>query len=747
MGNIDLEKELKKEIELELEKNKLEEVIQIINSEIINNIEKRKAISDYILGYRAKNIEEFKDDEDKVIEYFDHERYVKEESFKNIDRRIKEMNILLNSPYFGRVDFMEVEYEDEYERIYIGRFGLNPEGSAEPVIVDWRAPVSSIFYAGKLGKVFYKAPVGDIEVDISMKRQFVIKKQKLLGIFDSEVDVKDEILQMVLSQSAGEKLKDIIMTIQSEQDNLIRQPRNKTIVIDGVAGSGKTTIALHRVAYLLYNHRDYLQDKVMIFGPNNIFMEYISTVLPSLGESGVKQSTFQKFAMDVLELDEVMSFGDYMEKILGEDEAFIAELKHKNSKEYTCFLDDYINRLDLEYFKFEDVFYKGIKVTGAKEINELCCKHFKTMPLFRRSKKIKRIIFSKIRDTRDEEYRKLQRSYNEKLNSLSKDELDAEGSELIFRRRLKIRELVQEVINTKKRMSWLNNPDVTDLYKDINENKSLTSDDMAPLLYLKIKLEGLKLQDEIKHVVIDEAQDYSFLQFYVIKQVTGCSALTIVGDSHQRIIPLDDGIPMTELHEDFKDIEVEHFGLNKSYRSTKEIMEYANKFVKVDSFVPLVRIGKEVEVKEIKDIEVFKKSIFEDINYFRQCGYESIAVICRDINDTYRIGSLMKTVDYVKIMDKEDKMYTSGTVVIPSYLAKGMEFDAVIIINGQWLSNGQWTMDNGQLLSESMEQLSDGTKVQQEGESERIHVSHLNKLRYVMATRALHELKVYNIKE
>lgn len=729
MENMDLEKELKKEIELELEKNKLKEVIESIHLEIINNLDKRKSVSEYILNYRAKNIEEFKDDEDKVIEYFDHERFVKEEAFKSIDRRIKEMNILINSPYFGRVDFREVDYEDLYERIYIGRFGLNPENSFEPIVVDWRAPVSSIFYAGKLGKVFYKAPVGDIEVDISMKRQFVIKKQNLLGIFDSEIDVKDEILQLVLSQSAGEKLKDIIMTIQSEQDNLIRQRRNKTLVIDGVAGSGKTTIALHRVAYLLYNHREYLQDKVMIFGPNDIFMEYISTVLPSLGESGVRQSTFLNFAKDILELDRVMNFRDYMEKILSEDDDFISLLKYKSSMEYTAYLDEYINKLDMEYFKFTDVIFNEIKIVTAEEIKELFYKYYKTMPLFRRSKKVRRIIFSKLKDVRDEEYHKLQGEYNQKLAAMTEEEINTEGSELAFRRKLKIRELIQEVIDTKKSMCWLENPDVIELYNEINEEKELTTDDLAPLLYLKIKLEGLKLDKEIKHVVIDEAQDYSILQFYVIKELTGCSALTIVGDSNQRIIPSAGKVPMTGLKDNFKDIDIEYFALDKSYRSTREIMEYANGFVKPHSFVPLVRNGKEVEVKDIKDEEDLKKAIFKDINYFRQNGYESIAVICKDIKDTYRISTVIKQVEYVKIMDNEDKLYTGGTVVIPSYMAKGMEFDAAIIINDSRL----------QLNNNLM-----GATASAE-EAEKLHVSHLNKLMYVMATRSLHELKVYNI--
>lgn len=712
MDNNEFENELKKQIETELEKNRLEDVIKLIHSEILTHIEKRKALSNYILNYRANAIEEFRDDEDKVIEYFDHERYVKEEAFRNIDRRIKEMNILLNAPYFGRVDFREVAFSENAENIYIGRFGLSPDNFEDPVVVDWRAPIASIFYAGKLGQAFYKAPVGDIEVDILMKRQFVIKKQELLGMFDSAIDVKDDILQMVLTQSAGDKLKDIIMTIQEEQDNLIRQPRTKTIVIDGVAGSGKTTIALHRIAYLLYNFRQYLQDKVMIFGPNNIFIEYISTVLPSLGESGVKQSTFQKMALDILDIDGVIDFEDYMEKVLQGDLEFIKKLKYKTSREYVKFLDEYLERLDREYFAVQDVYFKDNTVANTKEIADLFFIHYKSMPLFRRSKKIKRILFSKLRDFRDTEFRALQKKFDEIWNSMSEQERNANGNQLIYRHKLNIRELIQEVINTKLKLKWLDNPDVTMLYNDINGNAPLTSDDLAPMLYMKIVLEGLKLKSEIKHVVIDEAQDYSYLQFYVIKALTGCTAMTVVGDSQQRIIPVEAGIDMLSIAEDFSNMEVENFTLNKSYRSTAQIMEYANTLISADRIVPLVRNGKAVVVSEVHSDAALAEALHKDLVELQESGYESIAIICRDIAETYKIGSLVKSQDYVKILDREDKIYTSGIIIIPSYLAKGLEFDAVIVVD-----------------------LEDG-----------INKEHIDKMRYVMATRALHELKVYKYK-
>lgn len=703
----ELEKEIQKEVQLEAEKQKLEETVGIIKTELINYIEKRKNITQYLIDSRKKAVEEYRDDEDRLIEYFDHERFVREETFKAIDRKFRELTILQPSPYFGKVTFKEKDFEgDDY--IYIGRFGITPQEAYEPVVVDWRAPVAALFYVGKLGEVEYDAPLGKVQVDIEGKRQFIIKKEKLLGMFDSEIDVKDEILQMVLSKKAEEKLKDIIMTIQQEQDNIIRLPREKTIVVDGVAGSGKTTIALHRVAYLLYNYRKVLQDKVLILGPNNIFMEYISTVLPSLGEIGVKQQTFTEFVLDLLDINNIMDFREYMEKIINKDEDFTKEVLFKISEGFIKELDKFIEALNEKYFKVQDIVFDNEVIVSEESVKELF-DYYKYMPLFRTSKKIKRILFAKIRDVRDEKVREIEKVYRESIDKLSEEERILEETSLMFQKRLKIREVIQEVIITKKSLEWLDNEEVITLYNDLNGNKQLTVDDLAPILYLKIKLEGLKLDEEIKHVVIDEAQDYSLLQFIVIKELTKCNGFTIVGDRNQRLLPLIGEIPMLKLEKVMDN--VEQFNLNKSYRSTKEIMEYANNYLKDDKIVPLVRSGEEVIEKEFKSKEEFVEEVRETIHKMRNEGLESIAIVCKNLKETKKIASLIKEKTGIKVLDRENIIYNKGEIVIPAYFAKGLEFDAVIIVNSQ-----------------GDEELKE------------------DKLKYVMATRALHQLYVYNIK-
>lgn len=696
----------KEDNEFYIEEKRLAGVIELITKEILHYVKMRKDITQYIIDSRKKNIEDFKDDEDRVIEYFDHEAFVKEETYKNIDRKFKELTVLKTSPYFGRIDFKDKDSDEE--KIYIGRFGVTTEGTYEPLVVDWRAPVSSLFYTSSLGPNRYKAPKSEIEVDILLKRQYIIKKKKLVGLFDSAVDVKDDILQLVLSKNAGEKLTDIVMSIQEEQDKIIREPRNNIVVVNGVAGSGKTTIALHRVAYLLYNNREILQDKVLILGPNPIFMEYISSVLPSLGEIGVGEETYADFALDLIDIrrDKVMSSEAYMEKILSNDEAFINDLLYKNSEAFTNELDKLIDKVESKQYQFKDVVYNDKIVLGMEEYKKMYNEYYKTLPLFRRTRKIKRIIFSKLKDERDNKVRNIEEEYRNTLKTLSKDELTLQGTSIDYDRKLKIKNVVREIMAVKKTLVWIDNPSVFELYKGINKRDYYTNDDLTALLYLTLKFEGITMGREIKHVIIDEAQDYSSLALKVIKEITGTIGMTIVGDSNQRLIPIKGQIPFNSMENIIDDIEVKHFRLNKSYRSTQQIMEYANKFLKDESIVPLVRNGDPVNIIKVSKEEDFTDKIISLIKGYKEKQYESIAVICKDLNSTEKYGKLLKKSGNIKIIDREDMMYNGGSVVIPLYFAKGLEFDAVIIVDEDQKDD---------------------------------------KYMYVMTTRALHELSVVKL--
>ncbi len=698
--------ELEKERQKEVEEEHLDKTIKLIRDEIIRFIEKRKKAANYIRDYRKEAMDEYKDDEDEVTKYFDHERFYKEESFSYIDRKLKELTILKDSPYYGKVEFIDEEF-DELEDIYIGRFGVTIEDSNEPIVVDWRAPIASLFYAGKLGELEYKAPVGEIPVKVTQKRQFIIKEGKLLGMFDSDIEVKDDILQMMLAKNTGDKLKDIIMTIQGEQDTIIRQERKKTIVVNGVAGSGKTTIALHRIAYLLYNYREILQDKLMILGPNKIFMEYISDVLPSLGEIGVNQATFQEFALGILDLDKIMETNKYMEKVFEGDEEFLSIIKTKTSKEFIVELDRFISVLNERYFIFRDLNF-GNSILVNKEVIQEIFLYYKDMPLFRRNKKIKRILYSKILEERDTQIRKIKAWYENEMEKIKKEDKEEQAPEIEYRRKLKVREVIRNVINAKKSLDWLENESVIHLYSKLMNIDEFTIDDLAPMLYLKNKLEGFMLDEELKYIVIDEAQDYSELQFIVIKEITGCNSYTIVGDSNQKLLSANEEIPFLELDSFYDNVEL--YNLDKSYRSTQEIMEYANRFLD-NKIVPLVRNGDKVLEKEFLSYEAIAEKIVDRINNVDFKDYDSIAVICEDLKTSERVATLIKKKMPVLLLDKEEILFKKGVVILPAYYAKGLEFDAVILVEE----------NSGELKN--------------------------NKMKYVMSTRALHRLEVYNLKK
>lgn len=692
-----------------MEKEHLKDTLTLLNKEILNYIEKRKEITKYILDYRKNAIEEYRDDEDKLIEYFDHESYMKEQAFNAIDRKLKELTILKDSPYFGKINFLDSKFNDE-EEMYIGRFGVIPDEGFEPLVVDWRAPIASLFYYGSLGEAYYVAPDGKAKVDILKRRQIIAKKGELKGIFDSEVDIKDEILQEVLSSNSSEKLKDIVMTIQKEQDEIIRKDRTRNIIVNGVAGSGKTTIALHRVAYLLYNYRKELEDKVLILGPNHIFMEYISQVLPSLGESKVKQQTFLDFTAEQLEEPvEIASFEEYLELLVSGNKAIIDDSKYKNSTKIIEDLDQLVKNMDLNHFNIQPATYFGEEVVGVDEIKEMFEKHYAYMPLFRRSEKIKRILISKIKDKRDEKFRELNQKTKELKAALKPDELIIEENNIDFNRSIEVREIVQEVINSRKQLEeWLRKDSIVKIYNDFNGNKILTINDLAPILYLMIKLEGKKAKQTYKHVIIDEAQDYSPIQFKVIKELTGSKYFTIVGDVNQRINKASEMPAMMDLENILNLENIEIFNLNRSYRSTFEIIDYANKFLKETSITPLVRNGKAVEVINTDSEDLFVNEIINSINEYSKAELESIAIITKDQNQLEEVYRFIKDKIHVVKFNREDIIYKGGTVIIPSYLAKGLEFDGVI--------------------------MAEINKDHKENKEEDL-------IKYIMATRALHRLK------
>lgn len=634
----------------------------------------KKNLSDYLVEYRKQMIEENKFDEDKPLDAFDHEMFAKEENYKTVLRRINELQDLIDTPYFGKITFSEDEITDE---IYIGKYGFIDEANYEPLIIDWRAPIATLFYHGGLGQATYNTPNGKSIAQIKNRRQFIIRASKLLGMFDAEVEVRDEILQYVLSSNANEKLKDIIMTIQHEQDEIIRYQPQGVAVVNGVAGSGKTTIALHRVAWLLYNYRKKLEDKVLILGPNNIFMEYISQVLPTLGETGVRQNTLTDFVTDLLDernLD-ILPQEDFLEAIAQGDQELFNDAEYKRSPEALASLDRYIKSLEKDMYRTEDIKFLGETLMTGREMTEALTKDFAHMSLMHRALRIKRIIINRMRAVRNERLRQIERRYKDTMKKLETGQTFMEDTTIS--RWQEIRNLVNQVIDFRSEITYLGKGNIRELYMRQNTMRILTHEDLIPMLYLKYKLEGIRLPFEVRYLVIDEAQDLSLNHFKILQEITGCSNATIVGDLNQRLISWNDPgfLEVDQVYD-----HVVHFNLNKSYRSTDEIVKYSDTFLQNGSSESL-RHGDPVTVVSTKDLPSSVALIKEQYTKMKADGMESIAIITRDIDTATDLNNLLRNEIYYKFIRTQDGVYSSNTLLLSAFLAKGLEFDGVILVD------------------------------------------------------------------
>ena len=566
---------------------------------------------------------------------------------------------MADAPFFGRVDFI-FDGEDEAEPFYIGIGNFAEKAGMTPLIYDWRAPVSGLFYDYDKGPASYEAPAGTIRGEISSKWQYKIRGGKMIYAFESDTKIDDEILKQELGNNGDVKLKNIVRTIQKEQNAIIRNTKDKILVIQGAAGSGKTSIALHRIAYLLYHDRKNLKSSnVLVLSPNSVFGDYISHILPELGEENIREMSFDLFAYRELKdtaadcedrydhLERIMKFPDDQEK---------ERFRMKQSESFVGLIEGFLATLEDRLVDFRPISFRGSQLTEEELIRMFYFK-FQETPLLARMDAVMDYFVDayetlKGRDISDEDREMLR----EKFDSMyvTKD--------------------IYTIYN------WLLEDYGYDMLPDVPyERRKVQYEDVFPMLYLKYRLLGHGAQKNIKHLVIDEMQDYSFLQYVLLKQIFQCR-MTILGDYAQT---LD-----TKQHDVLKFLpkifgkEIRQVILRKSYRNTYEIARYAGEISGIRDLELLERHGKEVEERRFSSEDEMLEAVRENLRLGSE-GYETAAVITMTEEEAYAIYRLLtnRGIDAAYV-DRDSSAFKRGLTVTTFYLAKGLEFDQVFTIKG-----------------------------------------------------------------
>ena len=608
----------------------------------------------------------------------------------------KRFRKMLDSPFFGRVDFV-FEGEDEPEIFYIGIGNFAEEAGHTPLIYDWRAPVSGLFYDYDKGPASYEAPLGTISGEIASKWQYKIKNGRMVYQFESDVKIDDEILMAELGSGGSVALKNIVRTIQKEQNAIIRNTKDKIMVIQGAAGSGKTSIALHRIAYLLYHDRKNLKSSnILILSPNSIFADYISHILPELGEENIKEMSFDLFAYRQLKdtVSDCEDRYDQIERSLNFPKA-PTYYKQKQSREFLNQMEGYLTSLEDELMNFHDVEYKNF-TKKEEEIIELFYFKFQDIPLLSRMEAVAENFIDEVETLRD-------------------NDMDEEERFVVMEKFMNMYETQDLYVIYSRFLSKYGYPELP--HVQLSERK-LRYEDVYPVLYMKYRLLRQKSHNGIKHLVVDEMQDYSRLQYLIIKMMFPCR-MTILGDKAQT---------MEEQTQDVVGFLPKIFGkdirrivMNKSYRNTVEIASYANELVGITDMELFERHGEPVEEMLFHDEKGNSlENALDEIIKKLQLGeeqFETAAVILRTESEAKMAARILKekleetgfdTKNRFSYLHRDSTSFCKGLTVTTFYLAKGLEFDQVF----------------------SLFPKEDTSALAKQG-------------RYIAATRALHRLHMY----
>lgn len=600
-------------------------------------------------------------------------------------------------PYFARIDFKDDKKQNK-EKIYIGKIGvLDLDGNI--VITDWRAPISTLYYDSNLGRVEYIAPEGIVKGDMSLKRQIIISNKRVTDIFDVDSVSDDELLKPYLGANADNRLKNIVASIQGEQNYIIRKGIEKNIVVQGVAGSGKTTVALHRIAYLMYNNSDkYKADQFMVIGPNKFFINYISNVLPDLDAGNAVQLTIEELAKKFI--DEDILFEDVTKNLsdIIDDGIEKEYLKFKNSMEYYRLLDNYLNNIEDGFIWAKGLVINNIQILSKEDIENV----YKTVNGNSVSQKLEmtsKVIANRLKNNNDV-YEYIKNS----MDMLCQDEKDVDKKRNLIKKEF---DMLKDLTSTgfEKQLKKLLNIDkvkVLKIYSDFIESlnnmdelkkdtlqllkkKICQNEDIAALLYIKYYLFGNEKFKKYRQVVVDEAQDFGKFTFYMLKLLISNATFSVFGDVAQGIYSYKSIDDFNEILEDvFK--EAEYIKLKKSYRTSIEIMNEANKISKeigLDEALPVIRSAGPVIKSKVNKSDK-ENYIVNQVKKYKEAGFKSIAIIYKNQKELVNMNKKLKENSIEsEIIYKDQEKYDGGICLLTSYLSKGLEFDVVIIADAQ----------------------------------------------------------------
>lgn len=646
----------------------------------------------------------------------------------------------LEKPYFGRVDFLKDETY-ELDSVYIGKRGIVRSDTFDSIVVDWRAPIASLYYSGESKDAYFRSGREIVRGEVRLKRNFAIEDGKITGIYDGalketihrEVGHPDEFLQegyideflaANLNQTNDSRLKDIVATIQSEQNDIIRADKDRPVVVQGVAGSGKTTIALHRLSYLIYNYQDSMMSKrFMVFAPNRLFLTYISEVLPELGVDDVQQATFLDWASKLVKsilpkgwriLDPHKPLQLFFEQ--GQSDAerrtVLHRLRFKGSLAFRDVLQQYLlfvaeNRVAYKKLSFVYNRTKDVFTIPGETIRQLFAEQYAHLPYRRRMEAVRKHVkqdinkqlFAHLREKRIDLDKQALAKYEKMIDQLLDKyfsifpELDVFSS---YREMLTDTALLKELTKGE-----VNGEDIEDICRssaEIFEAERIEPEDIAPLIYLRHLIEGLEQADHFDHSVVDEAQDLSALEIAVIGLVTKRHSLTVVGDIAQGIHAYRGLQSWEELLEGvFQQPRGVYYTLAQSYRSTIEIMKCANEVLRKINLPetimakPVLRHGEKPLLASWDGKELPVKNLVQLVNDYRQEGFQSIAIVAKTAEASKKAyKSLKASIEGLKLLGSKDTQFPGGVVVMPAYLTKGLQFDVVILLNIEEYLDNEW---------------------------------------------------------